>query len=238
MATKKYKILKNKSIIHNMRTLYRIKALKDFNTVDGRSVNKGEFGGYVESENNLSQEGTCWIFGNAKVYDNAVICDDALISGSAVVSQRAKVFNKAIVYGNAKIHGNAKICGKVQIYGNAEVYGNAYVCGDALVNGIAKISGNKKIEAGEYIVKSFNVDEALDEIKPICDKIDFVSKAMNSNFPVEEHYAKSLISQFAEYNKLADFFEGHIYFLYPKENEIFTMLSQCKKDVEILKKIK
>ena len=40
--------------------LHRIKALKDFG-----NVKKGELGGYVESEHNLSQEGNCWVCGNA-----------------------------------------------------------------------------------------------------------------------------------------------------------------------------
>ena len=46
--------------------LHRIKALKDFG-----NVKKGEPGGYVESEHNLSQEGDCWVFGNAEVFGNA-----------------------------------------------------------------------------------------------------------------------------------------------------------------------
>lgn len=82
--------------------LHRIKALKDFG-----NVKKGELGGYVESERNLSQEGNCWVCGNAKVYDNAW------------------------VFGNAKVYGNAKVCDNAWVFGNAEVCGNAEVYGDA-----------------------------------------------------------------------------------------------------------
>ena len=53
--------------------------------------------------------------------------------------------------------------------------------------------------------------------------------------PIEQGYIESLVSQFAEYNKLADSFYGRTY-LSPKEKEILAMLSQCKKDVKILKK--
>ena len=52
--------------------LHRIKALKDFG-----NVKKGELGGYVESEHNLSQEGNCWVCGNAKVCGNAEVYGDA-----------------------------------------------------------------------------------------------------------------------------------------------------------------
>lgn len=39
--------------------LYRIKALRDFGL-----IKKGEIGGYVQSEKNLSHEGNCWFFVN------------------------------------------------------------------------------------------------------------------------------------------------------------------------------
>ena len=54
--------------------LYRIKALRDFN-----DVKKGDIGGYVESEKNLSQLGDCWIYDNARVHNNAQVCDNAIV---------------------------------------------------------------------------------------------------------------------------------------------------------------
>ena len=65
------------------RTLFRIKALIDFGP-----VNKGELGGFVEKEHNLSQEGNSWVSGNARV------------------------FGDARVYGNAWVYGNARVYGK------------------------------------------------------------------------------------------------------------------------------
>ena len=60
---KKYEILMDKknTIEFEGRTLYRIRALRDFN-----DVKKGNIGGYIESESNLSQEGDCWVYDNAK----------------------------------------------------------------------------------------------------------------------------------------------------------------------------
>ena len=77
--------------------LHRIKALKDFG-----NVKKGELGGYVESERNLSQEGNCWVCGNAKVCGNAEVCGNAK------------------VYGNAWVYGNAEVCGNARVYGDAD----------------------------------------------------------------------------------------------------------------------
>ena len=55
-------------------TLYRIEALKDFS-----DVKKGDKGGFVESEDNLSQDGDCWVYGTAKVYGNAKVHGNALL---------------------------------------------------------------------------------------------------------------------------------------------------------------
>ena len=53
----KYELAKDYSITIMGRTLHRIHALKSFG-----NVKKGDLGGWVESEENLSQEGECWIY--------------------------------------------------------------------------------------------------------------------------------------------------------------------------------
>ena len=83
----KYELTTN-FIKYKGKKLYQIKALKDFS-----SVKAGDLGGYIEKESNLSQNGNCWAFDNAKVYDEA------------------------------KIYGDAKVCGNAEVWGNAEVYG-------------------------------------------------------------------------------------------------------------------
>ena len=68
------------SIKRNGVTLYRIKSLIDFG-----DVKAGDFGGYVEKEENLSQSGDAWVYDNACVYDNVRVCDNACVSGNACV---------------------------------------------------------------------------------------------------------------------------------------------------------
>ena len=82
----KYEILKDEFIDFDGRKLYRIKALKDF-----RNVKAAEAGGYIESEQNLSQEGDAWVTGNARVYGNAQVSGDAGVSEKAVVDGRGRV---------------------------------------------------------------------------------------------------------------------------------------------------
>ena len=64
---KKYRLTDDKIIV-KCRTLYRIQALRDFG-----DVKEGEFGGWIESEKNLSHEGSAWVYGNAWVYGDADI---------------------------------------------------------------------------------------------------------------------------------------------------------------------
>lgn len=146
--------------------LHRIKALKDF-----RSVKAGELGGWIESEENLSQADNAWVYNNAKVFDKARVYGDAAVSDDATVCGDAKVYGKATVYGEAIICGVAEVYGKVEIfdrvrvYGTAMVYGDAWVfddaciCGEAIVfggvvvSGGAKIMGNAKVSSNtDYIV--------------------------------------------------------------------------------------
>ena len=72
--------------------LHKIQAVRDFG-----DVQKGNLGGWVESEENLSHDGDCWIFGNGKV------------SGNGKVYGNGKVSDDGWVFGNAKIGFNAYI---------------------------------------------------------------------------------------------------------------------------------
>ena len=95
----KYELVKEDTVI--VRTLcgeiklYRIRALKDFS-----DVKKGDLGGYIEKEENLSHDGNCWVYDNSKVFDNARVCDSAIIRGNAVVGGKVVVIDNAIVCGD------------------------------------------------------------------------------------------------------------------------------------------
>lgn len=154
----------------NGNILYRIQALKDFGYVKA-----GNIGGWIESEDNLSHEGDCWVNdnamvygksevrGNAKVYGNSKIYDNACVCGNTYVYENSQIYGNSFVYGNAKVCGNAKvyenteICGEVWIYDNANVCGesrvreNANICKNAEVSGNAEISGNATISKNAII---------------------------------------------------------------------------------------
>ena len=140
MDTIKFK-LTDECITFSNRKLYRIEALKDFS-----DVKKGEKGGFVENERNLSQENNCWIYDDAKVFDNASVFENAIVSGNACIKDNASVFGNAIVSGNAKIYGYAKI------YGIALIYENAIVCENAKVYEFAKVYSNAEIFSDATVI--------------------------------------------------------------------------------------
>ena len=143
---KKYK-LTEESIDFIGKTLYRIEALKDFG-----NIKKGDKGGFVECEANLSQKGNCWIYNNAKVYDNAKVRDDAKVFGDAEVFGNAYIEFSAQVYGKAKVRDRAYIWGNARVFGNAKVYDRAEVRGDAKVYGKAHVDGSAEV-FGNAVVK-------------------------------------------------------------------------------------
>ena len=112
----KYKITKVTSYI-NLK-LHRIRALRDIPAI---GVKKGDPGGFIEKEENLSQDGDCW------VSDDAWVSEYACVSGDAQIFGASHIFGDARVYGNAQVYGNARVCGNAMVFGNAKVFGDAEV---------------------------------------------------------------------------------------------------------------
>ena len=136
---KKYELTEETVTVYG-KTLYRIRAVRDFG-----SVKTGEFGGYIEKEENLSHFGNAWVSGNAWVFDNARVYDNAWVFGNAWVFDNARVYDNAWVFGNAWVFDNARVYDDTWVYGNARVYDNAWVFGNAKVYGDAWVSGNAEV---------------------------------------------------------------------------------------------
>ena len=143
-TVKKYE-LTNDTITFRGRTLFRIRALSNFPLLTFSLVKKGDLGGYIEKEANLSHHGNAWVDCEAKVCNNAVVKDNAVVCGSAEIFDDAEISDDAIVYEKAQIYDKAKAYGVAEVYGNAEVCGNSLICGKALVYGDAKVYGNSLI---------------------------------------------------------------------------------------------
>jgi hypothetical protein len=102
---KKYELLAGDCLRAADRTVYRIRALRDFG-----DVRRGDLGGYIESEDNLCHSGESWVYDSAQVYgDNAVVRDNGRVRGCAwvmgVVEDDAVVDDLAIVAEGARVGG-------------------------------------------------------------------------------------------------------------------------------------
>ena len=79
--------------------LHRIRAVTDLT----EEVLKGMLGGYVESYDNLDQDGRAWISEDAIACENAVVCgnailtDHAIAKGCAYVGKNAMMTDQAVV---------------------------------------------------------------------------------------------------------------------------------------------
>lgn len=147
---KKYELCRDMYTYCGHHKCYHIRALRTFVMSSGKTVHKGDFGGYIEHEGNLAATGLCWIedgtcvYGNARVSQNAVLLDRATVGDNAVVTGYAIVSGEAKVVGKARIDGHAKVCSRVR--DNAVVTDNAIICGIADVGCHAKVSGNAVVQ--------------------------------------------------------------------------------------------
>ena len=119
----KYKL--TEKYIENLGVkLFQIQAVTAFSC-----ISKGELGGYIQSEQCLSQSGNAWVYDNAWVYGDARVSDNAQVYGDALVYGNARVYDNAWVYGDARVSDNAQVAGDARVYGNARVSGDARVSG-------------------------------------------------------------------------------------------------------------
>lgn len=127
---KKYEFT-DEFILFGDEKLYRIRALKDFG-----SVRKGDLGGYIQDEKNLSHAGDAWVSGNAKVLDGAWVCDDARVEDNAlVVGSGVWICNNAIIRQNATVIEDAHVEDNVIVEGNARISGCSSLSDDVIVGG-------------------------------------------------------------------------------------------------------
>jgi hypothetical protein len=130
----KYELLTDDTVQQNGRTLRRVRRLSD-----------GLLGGYIETQDNLAQIGSCFLFDKSRAFENARIRDNAelygAVHGDAILAGDCKVFGE--VFGQAQILGRATVRGRVYdqaiVKDDAEIFGQAY--GHSVVEGHAKVFG-------------------------------------------------------------------------------------------------
>lgn len=170
---KRYVLMPNDKIQYAGRTLYRIKAVKDF-TIPGKStkngssikITAGTLGGYIEKESNLEQGSsysytstTAWVGGSAKVYGDGRVTSSGYVEGNAVVSGGSVSYG-GYVGGNATLSGGSVSGGKM--YDNAKMtkgsLGAGKMYGYAQNNGCSFYDGNPELY-GNAVVQGCELHE-------------------------------------------------------------------------------
>ena len=167
----KFIMLSDDHAVINGQTVYRIRALKDFGI-----VKKGELGGYIAKESNLSfKEGSvAWVAKEAVIMDDASVLNHAHVTDHAIVAGTTTVKDCAIVGGSAEINGNcfimkeAVVTGAAKLNGKVVVTDTAIVMEDVSLNGMIRVygeailSGDTEIEGNADI--GFNIENNEDFI--------------------------------------------------------------------------
>ena len=207
---KKYRLTDEYIMIRDVK-LFRIEAVKDLENVKFKKVKKGDKGGFVENENNLSHDGDCWIygnakvFGNAKVYGNAIVCDDAEVYGEA------NIFDNADVYGNAMVSGRANVFGSSSVFDNAEVYGYANVYDKAIVYGYAEVYDNAKIYNNANVFDTARVFG----ISKVCGDCEVCGEA--------KVCGNALIKSMSDYIVFKNWWSSGRYFTWTRSNNMWKV---------------
>ncbi len=127
-------------------TLQRIRALRSFG-----NVNKGDLGGWLEKEENLSHERNSWVYEDAWVFDGARVFGGAWVYGGAWVFGGAHAYGGARVFGGARVYDDARVYEDAWVFGGAHVYGGAWVSDYARVSGGAQICNQRHIDVIPHI---------------------------------------------------------------------------------------
>ena len=166
---KKYELIKESKTIFEGREVYRIRALKDF-----RNVRAGDVGGWVCSYNNLSQEGNCWIYGNAKCLDHARIFDNAMIIDNSKMFDKSKMYDNSMMCDNSMMYNNSMMCNRAimrnssmmldnsKMFDNSIMYDDTVMCNSSIMLDNArmyykaKMYGNAILDGNKLLYGSIN----------------------------------------------------------------------------------
>lgn len=187
---------------------FRIRALRDIpipRDIYGSMrylppVKKGDLGGFVQSENNLSQEGLCWIYDNSIVINSAIIADDASVMDNSLIMDNAKITGESVIK-ESIIGQNAK-CDKYSLVFKSQISDNAYVSDHARITNSklyskCKAYNNCTIEGSSLYNLAEVFDRAHISNSTLLDKVKIYGCASIKNSSIKHRaqiYESAIIS--------------------------------------------
>ena len=139
MENKKYE-LTDITMKFGGRTLYRIKALKDFS-----DVKAGDLGGWIQSEENLSQEGNCWIHDEAMCMDRARVCDNCIMRDFSTMFDNSRMHDNAVMVDDTMAFNYSTMWDNSIMFGNSKRFENSVMRGDSKMHDCSTINGHSEM---------------------------------------------------------------------------------------------
>lgn len=145
---KKYIITENSLFIKETgKTLYQIQSLVNIISPPF-IISKGDFGGYIEHEGNLSQDGECWIFPGCTASDNSRVIQDSILSDNTEISDNVLISGNSVIK-EAKLSGfssvhNSTVSGPFIISNNARIINS--IISNKDTDNIIHFSGNTVLD--------------------------------------------------------------------------------------------
>ena len=232
---KKFELVKeNTKIAYNSNgeeiTLYQIRALREFTCpyklnpdgeiLDQTLVKKGDLGGYVEKEENLSHEGGCWIFEEAEVRDNARVEENARLVGRSLVKDNAVIKGYSCLATNAYVWGNAVLDGATQMKGYVSIGGNSTTNGYVCIHGECQVRGDSVLDGHIFLNGTVVVENVkLTGIIHLCGQY-YVTFDVNDNKGIAAYRTTELID---EQNPDIDKFNIYEYLVASTKEDIWSV---------------
>lgn len=127
--------------------LFRLRALRNFG-----EVRKGDLGGLVQSEENLSHEGNCWVHENAKAIEESRVSDHAVLFDHSLAKGQAQVSGLGRLYGHSVVEGLAVVEDLAQVYDWCLVTGGSRVSDDAYLGGAVTLEGMVMVQEAAILI--------------------------------------------------------------------------------------
>jgi len=165
----KYEFTKNSKVVNvkGVDVLVReIRALTDF-SASHDFIQKGTVGGYIESEYNLSQKGTCWLDKDSVVLGEGRLLGKAYLK-SGMIYDKAQVtdafVDTSIIKGLTAIWGASKII-RSTIEGNSNIFGSTYIDASRLEDfSVCFAEGADEEIRGNVVIVSCQLSDCIIEM--------------------------------------------------------------------------
>ena len=164
--------------------LHRIRALRDI----GEDVKKGDLGGYVESESNLSFEpkDNAWLFDDSIACNTAYVCQSSVLRENAIAKDKAYISQGSSMGGRSIVEDDAMIEG-TSLYGNARISGTGMalssrggyrptISGDVSVYGL--VCGNFHLDGQTVILEGEKLYNQRDDRIILSNGIRYVERSL------------------------------------------------------------